>query len=183
MKQFIMDGFVTKNVDVRGTNSGRMVTKFSINSPTYNRETNSNTPQFFDCEYWWNGQQDRKAQHITEGALLLVSGQLQQDTWQDRTTGNNRSKITLKVREIGVIAPPKNAAPQPITQAAPQPVAQPMTQPAPQTAPVRPMPATQPVPQRMTVPQQAPQPTTQAAPQPVAQQATMDSIYDVDIPF
>lgn len=180
MKQFIMDGFVTKNVDIRGTNSGRMVTKFSINSPTYNRETNTNTPQFFDCEYWWNGPQDRKAKNITEGALLLVSGQLKQDTWQDKTTGNNRSKITLTVREIGVIAPPKNTIRQPNT--APQPGAQPMTQPAPQAAPVQPM-AAQPVPQRMTAPQRAPQPATQPAPQPVAQQTAMGSIYDVDIPF
>ena len=175
MKEFTMDGFVTKGVEVRGTNSGRMVTKFSLNSPTYNRETNSNTPQFFDCEYWWNGQSDYKARNIVEGALLLIRGQLAQDTWQDRNTGQNRSKVTLKVREIGVI---RTA----------QPKAQPAPQQAPQMATAVPQQAVQPI----TAPQQAVAAPPMAAPQqmamqqPAPQQAPQvvdASIYDVDIPF
>lgn len=179
MKEFTMDGFVTKGVEVRGTNSGRMVTKFSLNSPTYNRETNSNTPQFFDCEYWWNGQSDYKARNIVEGALLLIRGQLAQDTWQDRNTGQNRSKVTLKVREIGVIrsAQPKaQPAPQQAPQmatAAPQQAVQPATA-APQAVAAPQMAA---VPQQMTMQQ-----PVQAAPQQTAQVVDA-SIYDVDIPF
>jgi single-strand DNA-binding protein len=176
MKEFTMDGFVTKGVEVRGTNSGRMVTKFSLNSPTYNRETNSNTPQFFDCEYWWNGQSDYKARNIVEGALLLIRGQLAQDTWQDRNTGQNRSKVTLKVREIGVI---RSA----------QPKAQPAPQQAPQMATTAPQQAVQPA---AAAPQQAVAAPPMAAPQqmamqqPAPQQAPQvvdASIYDVDIPF
>lgn len=176
MKEFTMDGFVTKGVEVRGTNSGRMVTKFSLNSPTYNRETNSNTPQFFDCEYWWNGQSDYKARNIVEGALLLIRGQLAQDTWQDRNTGQNRSKVTLKVREIGVI---RSA----------QPKAQPAPQQAPQMATTAPQQAVQPA---AAAPQQAAAAPPMAAPQqmamqqPAPQQAPQvvdASIYDVDIPF
>ena len=176
MKEFTMDGFVTKGVEVRGTNSGRMVTKFSLNSPTYNRETNSNTPQFFDCEYWWNGNSDYKARNIVEGALLLIRGQLAQDTWQDRNTGQNRSKVTLKVREVGVIrsAQPKaQPAPQQAPQmatAAPQQAVQPATA-APQQAVAAPPMA---APQQMTMQQPAPQ---------QAPQVVDASIYDVDIPF
>lgn len=177
MKEFTMDGFVTKGVEVRGTNSGRMVTKFSLNSPTYNRETNSNTPQFFDCEYWWNGQSDYKARNITEGALLLIRGQLAQDTWQDRNTGQNRSKVTLKVREIGVIRTAQPKA-QPAPQQAPQ-----LATPVPQQAAVAPQQAVaapqmaQPAPQQMTMQQ-----PVQTAPQ-RATQVVDASIYDVDIPF
>lgn len=176
MKEFTMDGFVTKGVEVRGTNSGRMVTKFSLNSPTYNRETNSNTPQFFDCEYWWNGQSDYKARNIVEGALLLIRGQLAQDTWQDRNTGQNRSKVTLKVREIGVI---RSA----------QPKAQPAPQQAPQMATAAPQQATQPAtaaPQQAVAapPMAAPQQMTMQQPAPQQAPQVVDaSIYDVDIPF
>lgn len=165
MKEFTMDGFVTKGVEVRGTNSGRMVTKFSLNSPTYNRETNTNTPQFFDCEYWWNGNSDYKARNIVEGALLLIRGQLAQDTWQDRNTGQNRSKVTLKVREIGVIR-----SAQPKAQTAPQQAPQIATA-TPQQAVAAPPMAT---PQQMTMQQPAPQ---------QAPQVVDASIYDVDIPF
>lgn len=177
MKEFTMDGFVTKGVEVRGTNSGRMVTKFSLNSPTYNRETNSNTPQFFDCEYWWNGNTDYKARNIVEGALLLIRGQLAQDTWQDRNTGQNRSKVTLKVREIGVI---RSA----------QPKAQPAPQQAPQMATVTPQQAVQPAagaPQPpVAAPQMAAAPQQMTMQQPAPQRAAQvvdASIYDVDIPF
>ena len=162
MKDFILDGFVTKNVEVRGTNSGRRVTKFSVNSPNYNRETNSSTPQFFDCEYWWNGQQDYKARNIAEGALLLLRGQLAQDTWQDRQTGQNRSKVTLKVREIGVIRQAQPAAQQP-----PQAAHAPVQQPAPQ--------------QYQQQPQYAPQ-AAPAAPQ-MSAPVVDASIYDTEIPF
>lgn len=165
MKEFTMDGFVTKGVEVRGTNSGRMVTKFSLNSPTYNRETNTNTPQFFDCEYWWNGNSDYKARNIVEGALLLIRGQLAQDTWQDRNTGQNRSKVTLKVREIGVIRSAQPKA-QPAPQQAPQ-----IATATPQQAVAAPPMAT---PQQMTMQQPAPQ---------QAPQVVDASIYDVDIPF
>lgn len=168
MKEFTMDGFVTKGVEVRGTNSGRMVTKFSLNSPTYNRETNSNTPQFFDCEYWWNGNSDYKARNIVEGALLLIRGQLAQDTWQDRNTGQNRSKVTLKVREIGVIR-----TAQPKAQPAPQQAVQPAA-----GAPQPPVAA----PQMAAAPQQMTMQTMQPAPQRAAQVVDA-SIYDVDIPF
>lgn len=176
MKEFTMDGFVTKGVEVRGTNSGRMVTKFSLNSPTYNRETNSNTPQFFDCEYWWNGQSDYKARNIVEGALLLIRGQLAQDTWQDRNTGQNRSKVTLKVREIGVI---RTA----------QPKAQPAPQQAPQMATATPQQAVQPAagapqPPVAAPPMAAPQQMTMQQPAPQQAPQVVDaSIYDVDIPF
>ena len=48
MKDFTLDGYVTKSVETRSTQSGQLVTRFTVNSPNYNRETKSNTPQFFD---------------------------------------------------------------------------------------------------------------------------------------
>lgn len=153
MKDFTLDGYVTKNVETRSTQSGQLVTRFTVNSPNYNRETKSNTPQFFDCEYWHNGQNDDKARNIVEGALLLLWGSLAYDRWQDKQTGQNCSKAYLKVREIGVIRPPQPAYAPQQAPAAPQRVAQ---APAPQ----------QPV----------------YAPQQAQIQPSYD-LYDEDIPF
>ncbi|MFR2950511.1 MAG: single-stranded DNA-binding protein [Collinsella intestinalis] len=95
MKDFTIDGFVAQNVETKATQSGRMVTKFSVNSPDYDRKTQERTPQYFDCEFW-HDQGDPKAAMIQEGALLLVWGQLHQDKWTDRNTGQNRSKVVLR---------------------------------------------------------------------------------------
>lgn len=130
MKDVTIDGFVTQNVETRATQSGRMVTRFSVNSPDYDRKTQERTPQYFDVEYW-HDQGDRKAAMVREGALLLVWGQLHQDKWQDRDSGQNRSKVVIRAREVAQIR-----APQPAPQGcAPQPAYAPQQPPQPQ-APV-----------------------------------------------
>lgn len=179
MKDFTIDGYVTKNVEVRSTNSGQLVTRFSINSSNYNRETKTSTPQFFECEYWHSGQNDDKARNIVEGALLLLWGSLACDSWQDKQTGQNRSKTYLKVREIGVIRPPqpKQYQQQGYQQYGQQPAYAPQQaqQPAyaPQQAPM--------APQRVS-PAPAPQQPAYA-PQQAPQQAPVIDLYDDDIPF
>ncbi|HIS39933.1 MAG TPA: single-stranded DNA-binding protein [Candidatus Aphodovivens avistercoris] len=159
MKDFTISGYVTKNVETRSTNSGQTVTRFSVNSPNYNRQSGQSAPQFFECEYWHSGDRDDKAANIAEGALLLLWGQLSFESWQDQT-GQNRSKTRLKVREIGVVRPPQPNRHQGRQRPAPQ-------QATPSYAPSQAAPAPQ-----------------QAAPAPAPQQyqPTM-GLYDEDIPF
>lgn len=170
MKDITIDGYVTKNVEQRATKSGQVVTRFSVNSPNYNRDTRQSTPQFFECEYWHNGTQDDKARNIVEGALLLLWGSLAYDSWQDKQTGQNRSKAYIKVREVGVIRPPQPKQYQPQQPAyAPQPPQQ-------QYAPAPQAPA--------YAPQQAPaQPAYAPQPAPQAVQPYVPDVYDEDIPF
>ena len=168
MKDFVMDGYVCKGVEVRSTQAGKLVTKFTLNSPDYNRSTQQSDPAFFRCEYWHNGQNDQKAANIVEGAVLLVWGSMRFDQYTDKA-GNNRSETAFKVREIGLIKPP--ARPQQ-PQYAPQPTQQAYApQYAPQAAPA-------PVQQPAAAYQQ---PAPVAAP-PQAVQVPM-SVYDEDIPF
>lgn len=181
MKDFIVDGYVTKNVETRSTQSGQLVTRFTVNSPNYNRETRQSTPQFFDCEYWHSGPQDDKARNIVEGALLLLWGSLAYDSWQDKQTGQNRSKTYLKVREIGVIRPPQPKQyqqPQGYQQpaCAPQPAQQQYAQ---RAAPAPRYGSQQIAPAPAPAPQQYPQ---QMAPH-AAQQPPAIDVYDEDIPF
>lgn len=179
MKDFTIDGFVTQNVETKATQGGRMVTKFSVNSPDYDRKTKERTPQYFDAEFW-HDQGDPKADMIREGALLLVCGQLHQDRWQDRSTGQNRSKVVLRAREVAQIR-----APQPgRQQARPQ---QPAYAPqgCPQPAPRQYAPQPAPAPPQQYAPQPAAYaPAPQPAPQPVqTAQAPVVEVYDEDIPF
>lgn len=183
MKDFTIDGFVAQNVENKATQSGRMVTKFSVNSPDYDRKTQERTPQYFDCEFW-HDQGDPKAAMIQEGALLLVWGQLHQDKWTDRNTGQNRSKIVLRAREVAQIRAPQPGRQQARPQ---QPAYAPQGYPQPAPQQYAPQPA--PMPQGCAPAQYAPQPAAYApAPQPAPQpvqtaQAPVVEIYDEDIPF
>ena len=189
MKDFTIDGFVAQNVETKATQSGRMVTKFSVNSPDYDRKTQERTPQYFDCEFW-HDQGDPKAAMIQEGALLLVWGQLHQDKWTDRNTGQNRSKVVLRAREVAQIRAPQpgrqQGRPQQPAAYAPQayPQPAPMPQACPQAAPM-PQGYAQPAqyPQQPAAYAPAPQAAPQAAPQPAPAQAPVVEIYDEDIPF
>ena len=189
MKDFTIDGFVTQGVETNATQSGRMVTKFSVNSPDYNSKTQERTPQYFDVEFWHDAG-DPKAAMIQEGALLLVWGQLRQDKWTDRNTGQNRSKVVLRAREVAQIRAPQpgrqQGRPQQPAAYAPQayPQPAPMPQAYPQAAPM-PQGYAQPAqyPQQPAAYAPAPQATPQAAPQPAPAQAPVVEIYDEDIPF
>lgn len=169
MKDVTIDGFVTQNVETRATQGGREVTRFSVNSPDYDRKTQERTAQYFDVEFW-HDQGDRKAAMIREGALLLVWGQLHQDKWQDRGTGQNRSKVVIRAREVAQIRAPQPAYPpqQPAypLQAYQQPAYPPQQYAAAQYAPAP-----------------APVPAAQAAPQPMPAQPPVADVYDEDIPF
>ena len=174
MKDFTIDGFVTQNVETKATQSGRMVTKFSVNSPDYDRKTQERTPQYFDVEFW-HDQGDPKAAMIREGALLLVWGQLHQDKWTDRATGQNRSKVVLRARELAQIRAPQPGRQQARPQ---QPAYAPKGYPQPAAQQYAPQPAAY-APATQAVPQAA----QQAAPQPAPAQAPVVEIYDEDIPF
>ena len=178
MKRFIIDGYVcggangAPGVETRTTNSGSTVISFRVNSATYNRQTQQSTPQYFQCEYWPR-KSDWRPQLIREGALLLMSGDLAVDTWQDKATGQNRSQVKLRVHEIGQISEPRQrgAAPQQAyQQAAPQVPA--YQRQAPAHRPPQP-------------PAQAPacRPPQAPAPQQAYQQAAPQEVYDEDIPF
>ncbi|MEG0991486.1 MAG: single-stranded DNA-binding protein [Gordonibacter sp.] len=165
MKDFVMDGYVCKGADTRSTQTGKLVTKFTLNSPDYDRSSKQSTPAFFRCEYWHSGPNDPKAANIAEGAVLLVWGAIGYDQWEDRNTGAKRSETVFKVREIGLIRPPASRPQQQPygAQSYPQ-------QYAPQPAPAPAMPLPAPVQNY----------------QPVAAPPAMEvpvSVYDQDIPF
>lgn len=172
MRDFVMDGYVQRDVEDRATKSGRIVTRFSVNSPDYDRQSGSRTPNYFDVEYWHDPQDDRR-RALQEGALVMLWGRFRQDRWQDRQTGQNRSKVVFDAREVAVIRPPQPAGQPCAPQQSPAP------QRAYQQAPVAPQPPAAP----QAYPQQAYAPQPPAAPAQPAQQPPVVDIYDEDIPF
>ena len=101
-------GRLTRDVEVRATPSGQEVAVFSLAiNRTYfvggdgAREKREETT-FVDCEMWGRRTQPL-ATYTSKGSPLFVEGRLKQDTWEDRQTGQKRSKVVVVVENFEFI--------------------------------------------------------------------------------
>lgn len=107
MKQFVMDGWVTNGrIGRRQTAAGKQVVSFGLNSPSRRRNQQTgeweSVPQFFDCEYWSRSDRDFRAEQITPGARLVLSGEPRYDEWQAQD-GSKRSRTVFTVRDMWAV--------------------------------------------------------------------------------
>ena len=59
-------------------------------------------PIFLDVEAWGKTG-DIVAQYVKKGQPLLVRGRLKSDTWNDKATGDKRSKIVIVAEEVQML--------------------------------------------------------------------------------
>lgn len=96
-------GNVTREPELRFTASGQAVTNLSIaaNRRWQNKTTNEweEATSFFDVTVW--GQHaENVAQSIPKGCRIIVTGRLDQRTWEDKVSGDKRSKVEIVADEI-----------------------------------------------------------------------------------
>jgi single-strand DNA-binding protein len=91
---FNMEGFVTKDADVRFTRGGKRITSFSIAINMGKDE--KKTAHYLDCCVW-----EYKSE-INKGMLLKLDGYVKTDKWQDKE-GHNRSKVIFVAKNIEVL--------------------------------------------------------------------------------
>ena len=48
----------------------------------------------------WGARGEAAARLLKKGARVLVTGELYEDTWQDRETGEDRSKVRLRAENV-----------------------------------------------------------------------------------
>lgn len=90
---------LTRDPEVRQSQSGTYVAKFGVASNErvpdgqggYREETS-----FFDCVIFGK-RAESFSRFFRKGNLVMIEGKLHQSRWQDRETGQNRSKVELKV--------------------------------------------------------------------------------------
>lgn len=95
----IIAGHLTADPDLRYTASGKAVANFTVAVSRRFKDGEGNPAEdtlFLDCAAW--GQQGEMiAKHKGKGENILVEGQLVADQWEDKTTGQKRTKIKLSV--------------------------------------------------------------------------------------
>lgn len=96
-------GNITDDPELRFTPSGRPVANFTV---AVNKRWKNNDGQwedkldgFFRCNVWAD-QAENAAESLQKGTRVLVTGRLQQRSWEDND-GNKRSAFEIQVDEVG----------------------------------------------------------------------------------
>jgi len=97
VNKVILIGNVTRDPEVRHTPKGTAVCDLGL---AVNRVSSSDSGErreettFVDVTMWGR-QAELAGQYLAKGRPVYIEGRLQMDTWQDKATGQNRSKLKV----------------------------------------------------------------------------------------
>ena len=101
----ILCGNVTRDPEVRTTPNGASVTSFSLAVNRVYKDSsgaNQENVSFFDIVAWGK-LGETIAQYAKKGTGMLVSGRLEQRSWDDKNGGGKRSRVELIVEDFNFI--------------------------------------------------------------------------------
>ena len=98
----IITGNLTRDPELRSTPSGASVCGFSVAvNRTFKGTDGENKEEvsFIDCSAWGK-LGEMIAQYAKKGSGVLVSGRLDQRSWEDKTDGKKRSRVEIVVEDF-----------------------------------------------------------------------------------
>ncbi len=101
----ILMGNLTRDPELRQTQSGTSVCRFSIAvNRSYNSQDGSLRDETCFVEIDCFGKSaENVAKYFSKGKPILVEGRLRQDTWEDKQTGQKRTKLMVVLERFEFI--------------------------------------------------------------------------------
>lgn len=93
-----MIGNLTRDPELRFTNSGMAVCNLTVAVSRKQREEERTAFVDVTC---FREMAENVAESLTKGSRVIVNGQIDQDSWDDRETGQKRSKLKVLADDIG----------------------------------------------------------------------------------
>ena len=102
MNLVVLAGNLTRDVELRYTPSGAAVGQFglAVNRKWKNKEGVMQDDACFVEVTVWNKQAESAAEYLSKGKPILLQGYLKLDTWADKQTGEQRSKLKVVALNI-----------------------------------------------------------------------------------
>lgn len=128
INQAIISGNLTRNAELRYTQGGTAALSFTIavNERRKNAQGNwVDAPSFFDCVLFGKLAESLQS-YMSKGQKLTASGKLRQSRWQDKATGQQRSRVEIVVDTVDLVGGTKQTQAQPQAQAYTQPQSTPV---------------------------------------------------------
>lgn len=101
----IIAGNVTRDPEMRATPSGAQACNFTIAvNRTFRGGDGAQQEQtsFIDCVAWGRSG-ETIAQYVKKGSGLIVSGRIEQRSWEDKTSGQKRSRVEIVVDDFSFV--------------------------------------------------------------------------------
>lgn len=101
----IVAGNVTRDPEMRTTTSGSQVCSFAIAVNRSFKDSSGNQQDqvsYLDCVAWGKSA-EIITQYVKKGSALLVSGRLEQRSWEDKTSGQKRSRTEIIIEDFSFI--------------------------------------------------------------------------------
>ena len=102
----IITGNLTRDPELRSTPNGASVCSFSVAVNRVFRDSNGEQKEdvsFIDCSAWGK-LGEMISQYAKKGTSVLVSGRLDQRSWEDKTSGQKRSRVEVVVEDFNFIS-------------------------------------------------------------------------------
>jgi single-strand DNA-binding protein len=96
-------GTATRDPELRFVPNGSAVANFGV-AVSRRRKTDTGwedgDPEFYEITAW-KTLAENVAESVEKGTRVVVTGRLSYQTWEDKETGKNRSKVGITADEIG----------------------------------------------------------------------------------
>lgn len=119
MNQVNLIGNLTRDPELRYTPGGTAIAKLGIAINRKYKDKNGQTVEdttFVDVDTFGKTA-ELAGQYLTKGRMIRITGRLKLDTWEDKQTGKNRSRLGVVGEELQFIGGGRNteAAARPTT--------------------------------------------------------------------
>jgi single-strand DNA-binding protein len=97
LNKVMLIGNLTRDPELRHTPSGKVVSELGLainRSWTNDQGQKQEETTFVDVSVWGR-QAEVIQQYVTKGSPIYIEGRLQLDSWDDKTTGQKRSKMRV----------------------------------------------------------------------------------------
>ena len=102
MNKVIIAGNLTRDVEMRRTNSGASVANFGV---AINRKYKDQSGQYVDDTTFvdiqaWQKTAELCSEYLQKGSPVLIEARLKTESWQDSQSGQNRYKLVLVAENV-----------------------------------------------------------------------------------
>ncbi len=102
----ILTGNLTRDPELRTTPNGASVCSFTVAVNRTYKDNSGNQQEsvsFIDCVVWNKGAEIVN-QYAKKGTGILVSGRLEQRSWEDKISGQKRSRVEVVVEDFNFLS-------------------------------------------------------------------------------
>jgi single-strand DNA-binding protein len=105
----IITGNLTRDPELRTTANGSNVCSFSVAVNRVYKDSSGEQKEdvsYIDCSAWGR-LGEMISQYAKKGSGVLVSGRLDQRSWEDKTDGKKRSRVEIVVEDFNFVGAPR----------------------------------------------------------------------------